>query len=410
MGKHIIEEASRCLQCKKPLCSKGCPISTPLNKVIALLLDGKMLEAGAMLFENNPLSVVCSMICPHENFCEGHCILGKKSSPVQTSDIENYISRYYLDQYKPEAEDNGNADKKIAVIGSGPAGITVAFILALNGYSVTLFESEERIGGVLQYGIPEFRLPKDLLEKLRKMLLQLNVKIRPNMMIGPVISLDDLLRDDYKAIFIGTGVWNPRPLRLTGETLGHVHYAINYLKNPDSYDVGKRVAVIGAGNVAMDVARTALRKGAQEVIVLYRRGKENMTATKYEYDYAKLDGVQFEFFRSPVRIVDEGVICQETRLETDDEGNSRMVTVEDSEKLYEADSVFIAVSQAPRSNLTGIEIGKTGLVITDELGRTNRENIFASGDVVTGAKTVVEAVSQSKKSAQAIMDYVSSLD
>jgi len=410
MGKHIIEEASRCLQCKKPLCSKGCPISTPLNEAIGLLLKGKMLEAGALLFENNPLSVVCSMICPHENFCEGHCILGKKSTPVQTSDIENYISRYYLAQYQPSQEENGNAKKKIAVIGSGPAGITVAFLLALKGFAVTLFESEERIGGVLQYGIPEFRLPKDLLEKLRKMLLQLGVKIRPNMMIGPVVTLDDLLRDDYKAIFIGTGVWNPKPLRLKGETLGHVHYAINYLKNPDSYTLGKKVVVIGAGNVAMDVARTALRKGAEEVTVLYRRGKDNMSATKYEYDYAKLDGVEFEFYRSPLEIVDEGVVCTKTDLETDEEGNTRLVNVDGSEKLFEADSVFIAVSQAPRSNLTGIEIGKTGLVITDELGRTNRPGIYASGDVVTGAKTVVEAVNQSKQSAQAIMDYVAGLE
>ena len=410
MGRHIIEEASRCLQCKKPLCSKGCPLSTPISEMVKLLLEGNMRAAGEMLFNNNPLSVVCSLICPHENFCEGHCILGKKSSPVQVSDIENYISRYYIEQFQPEKPKNENTGKRIAIVGSGPAGITVAFILALKGFDVTIFESEEKVGGVLQYGIPDFRLPKDILDKLKDVLVGLGVKIRPNMVIGPVITLDDLLRDDYKAIFIGTGVWNPRPLRLKGETLGHVHYAINYLKNPEVYDLGNKVAIIGAGNVAMDVARTALRKGAEEVTVLYRRGEDDMTATKYEADYAKLDGVQFKFFSSPVEIVDGGIICADTRIEESEDGRGKLIQVEGSEALFEADAVFIAASQNPRNNLTGIEIGKTGLILVDKEGHTTRDGIFASGDVVTGAKTVAEAVNLSKRSAQAIMDYVATLD
>jgi len=408
MGKHIIEEASRCLQCKKPLCSKGCPISTPINEVIKLLLDGKTLEAGELLFNNNPLSVVCSLICPHENFCEGHCILGKKSSPIQVSDIENYISRYYLEQIqlrKPKHDNNG---KKIAIVGSGPAGLTVAFILASNGFDVTIFESEDKIGGVLQYGIPDFRLPKNILVQLKKMLERLGVKIRPNMVIGPIITLEDLLRDGYKAIFIGTGVWSPKPLRIKGETLGNVHYAINYLKNPNVYSLGRRVLVIGAGNVAMDVARTARRKGAEEVTVLYRRGEENMSATKYEYEYAKLDGVAFQFYTAPLEILDDGIRCVRTHLEEKD-GSMRLVTEEKSEHFLKADTIFIAASQAPRDNLSGIEVGKTGLIITNEDGRTTREGVFASGDVVTGAKTVAEAVNLSKRSAQAIMDYVATL-
>jgi glutamate synthase (NADPH/NADH) small chain len=410
MGKHIIEEASRCLKCKKPLCAKGCPVSTPANLMIEALLEGNMQQAGEMLFENNPLTAVCSLICPHENFCEGHCILGKKGNPVQVSDIEQYISRYYLEQFQPERPVNENNDKRIAIIGSGPAGITVAFILARKGFDVTLFESKDKIGGVLQYGIPDFRLPKDILAKLKDKLVGLGVKIRPNMLIGPVVSLDDLFRDDYKAVFIGTGVWNPRPLRLKGETLGHVHYAIHYLKNPDVYDLGNKVAVIGAGNVAMDVARTALRKGAQEVTVLYRRGEDGMSATKYESGYAKLDGVQFKFYSSPVEIVDGGVICVDTELVEAEDGSTRLTVVEGSEALFEADSVFIAVSQAPSNNLSGLEVGKTGLVITDEEGRTTRAGVFASGDVVTGAKTVAEAVSCSKRSAQAILDYIAELD
>ncbi|WP_338667904.1 NAD(P)-dependent oxidoreductase [Pseudodesulfovibrio methanolicus] len=410
MGKHIIEEASRCLQCKKPLCSKGCPVSTPANLMVEALLEGDMRKAGALLFENNPLTSVCSLICPHEHFCEGHCVLGRKSAPVQVSSIEQYISRYYLEQFQPERPTNGNNAKRIAIVGSGPAGITVAFILARQGFDVTLFESKEKIGGVLQYGIPDFRLPKDILEKLKEKLLGLGVKIRPNTLIGPVIGIDDLFRDEYRAIFIGTGVWNPRPLRLKGETLGHVHYAIHYLKNPSVYSLGQKVAVIGAGNVAMDVARTALRKGARDVTVLYRRGEDDMSATKYEYEYAKVDGVRFRFYTSPEEINDDGVVCVETEVQEGDDGRMRVVPVEGSEFLFEADSIFIAVSQAPRSNLVGLEVGKTGLIITDEDGRTTREGVFASGDVVTGAKTVAEAVSRSKRSARAIMDYVAGLD
>ncbi|CCH50078.1 NAD(P)-dependent oxidoreductase [Pseudodesulfovibrio piezophilus] len=409
MGKHIIEEASRCLRCKKPLCSKGCPVSTPANKMVEALLEGDMKKAGAMLFANNPLTAVCSLICPHENFCEGHCILGKKGAPVQVSSIEQYVSRYYLEQFDPERPVNQNNGKRVAIVGSGPAGITVAFILAAQGFDVTVFESKERIGGVLQYGIPDFRLPKDILEKLKEKLQSLGVKIRPNMLIGPVVSIDDLFRDDYKAVFIGTGVWNPRPLRLKGETLGNVHYAIHYLKNPKVYSLGRKVAVIGAGNVAMDVARTALREGAQEVTILYRRGEDDISATKYEYEYAKIDGVRFKFYSSPVEITERGVICVETQVVQGADGRAGVEPVPGSESLFEADSVFIAVSQAPRNNLTGLEVGKTGLVITDEDGRTTRSGVFASGDVVTGAKTVAEAVSLSKRSAQAIIDYIDGL-
>lgn len=408
MGKHILEEAGRCLQCKKPLCSKGCPVGTPVNTAIRLLLANKIQDAGALLFENNPLSVVCSLICPHEKFCEGHCIMGKKSTPVQWSDIEHYISSYFLDRLQADTFKTAEQKERIAIVGSGPAGLTVAFILAIHGYRITIFESKDQIGGVLQYGIPDFRLPKTILDKLYKALLRLNVKVRPNMLIGPVVSLEDLLANEYKAVFVGTGVWNPRPLCLPGETLGHVHYAISYLKNPDVCSLGYRVAVIGSGNVAMDVARTALRKGS-EVTILYHRGEADMSATRYEYDYARMDGVDFEFFVSPVAISDEGVHCRTTRKVVDGEGKVRLEQIAGTERCFPADSVIIATGQAPRGTLKGLEIGKTGLVITDEVGRTTHKAVFASGDVVTGARTVVEAVERSKHSAQAIMDYVESL-
>lgn len=408
MGKHILKEASRCLQCKKSQCSKGCPVGTPINTAIRLLMANKIQDAGALLFENNPLSVVCSLICPHEKFCEGHCILGKKSTPVHWSDIEHYISSYFLDRLQADIFKTEDQKERIAIVGSGPAGLTVAFILAIHGYRITIFESKDRVGGVLQYGIPDFRLPKNIIDKLYRALLRLGVKMRPNIDIGPVITLEDLLTDEYKAVFIGTGVWSPRPLRLPGETLGHVHYAIHYLKNPDVYDLGYRVAVIGSGNVAMDVARTALRKGS-EVTVLYHRGESDMSTTRYEYDYARMDGVDFKFFVSPIAISEEGVHCLSTRKVTDDNGKIQLEQIKGTERCFLADSVVIATGQAPLSNLKGLEIGKTGLVITDEVGRTTNKAVFASGDVVTGAKTVVEAVELSKKSAQAIMDYVESL-
>lgn len=408
MGNHIIEEAQRCLQCKRPLCVKGCPLGTPVNEMIGTMLDGDLAGAGELLFKNNPLSVVCSLICPHEKFCEGHCILGRKSSPIQISNIENYVSNYYLDQLKSSRPVNANNGKRIAIIGSGPAGITVAFILASQGFDVTVFESEDRIGGILQYGIPAFRLPKDILEKLKGRLVELGVKIRPNMLIGPVVGLEDLHRDGYLAVFIGTGVWNPQPLRLKGETLGHVHYAINYLKKPDAYELGDKVAVIGAGNVAMDVARTAIRQGAKKVTVLYRRGEEDISATRHEYEYAKLEGVQFNFFTAPLEIESSRILCSKTEKVTSENGDIRLATIEGSEGYIDADTIFIAVSQAPQNNLTGVRVGRTGLVITDEEGRTNRDGVFASGDVVTGAKTVAEAVAHSKRSAQAIIDYIDS--
>ncbi|XPV74763.1 MAG: NAD(P)-dependent oxidoreductase [Desulfovibrio sp.] len=409
MARHIIEEAKRCLQCKRPLCTKGCPISTPVNEMIRLFLGGEIQKAGELLFKNNPLSVVCSLICPHENFCEGHCILGKKKTAIQVSAIENYISSYYLEKIKLQKD---TPKGRVAVIGSGPSGITVAFILAQAGYSVTIFEAEEKIGGVLRYGIPDYRLPKKILDRMKDLLCSLGVRIRPNMSIGPVITIDNLFRDGYGAAFIGTGVWSPRPLRIKGESLGHVHYAINYLKNPDVYPPKKKAVIIGAGNVAMDVARTALRKGTEEVTILYRRGEKDIPATLFEYEYAKIDGVKFEFFKSPLEITDEGIRYNRTEYVTDEAGNQTLQTIKDSEAVFKADTIFIAASQVAQSDVTasteGIKVTRYGLVITDEDGRTSRPGVFASGDAVTGAKTVVEAVNFSKRSAEAIMDFLNS--
>ena len=407
MSKHVIDEAKRCLQCKNPRCKMGCPVSTPVNDMVRLLLEGKIVEAGEMLFENNPLTSVCSLVCPVEKFCEGNCILNHKNNPIQVSSIENYISEYYLRILNESPK--VNQERRVAVIGSGPAGITIAIMLAKLGYNITIFEAHDKIGGVLRYGIPDYRLPKNILDLLKKKLLNMGIKIRPNTLIGPVITPENLFRDGYKAIFIGTGVWNPRPLRIKGESLGNVHYAIDYLKNPDVYDLGNRIVVIGAGNTAIDAARTALRKGVREVIIMYRRGEEEMPASREEIEYAKIDGVQFEFYKSPIEIIDNGVKYVKTEKVLVDE-KDKIVEIPNSEGLLEADSIIIAASQGPRANIvsntTGLEINNRGLLLTDEFGRTTKEGVFASGDVVTGAKTVVEAVSLSKRVAKAIDEYV----
>lgn len=401
-----MDEANRCLGCKNPQCQKGCPIHTPIPEVIKLLKANKLDEAGWILFENNPLTTVCSLICNHENQCEGHCVLGKKGAPVHFSVIENYISSTYASKMtKGPAPSNGI---KVAIVGSGPAGITIAILLARMGYQVTIFEGKDKIGGILRYGIPEFRLPKSIIDDIQYRHLEMKgIKIRPNTRIGTAIGVEDLFRDGYKAIFIGTGVWKANTLGIKGETFGNVHYAINYLNNPDVYKLGEKVIVIGAGNAAMDVARTAMRHGTREVTCFSLRKK--IAASQYEFSYAQLEGVDFTYNKKPVEIVDEGVIFRDI-IENED---GSLTEVEGSDTLYAADSVIISISQGPQNQIVttteGLQANSRGLLIADEQGRTSRPGIFASGDVVNGARTVVEAVAYSKTVAQAMHEYIQSL-
>ena len=403
---NLKEEANRCFTCKVPKCKKYCPIDTPIPEIIQLFKENKIEEAGEKLFNNNPLSAICAIVCPHEDQCLGNCIRWIKDEPVSFHEIERFISRNYLKNVKLKQEDKLN--ERIAIIGSGPAGISLALILAKKGYKITIFEKKSHIGGVLRYGIPKFRLPLDILDDIENILLDLNVKIRYNALVGPVITIDKLFEDGYDAVFIGTGVWNPKPLNIKGETFGHVHYAIDYLKSPNSYKLGDNVIIIGAGNVAMDAARTAKYYGSKNVTVVYRKDFEDMTATKVEIDDAKEEGVNFELFKSPVEITDDGVIFIDTK-KLDDERKT-MVNIEGSEKLIKADSVIIAISQSPKNNIvsntTNLDTNKYGLIITDDEGHTTKEGVFASGDVVTGAKTVVEAVANAKKVANSIQEYL----
>ncbi|MBQ4375366.1 MAG: NAD(P)-dependent oxidoreductase [Erysipelotrichales bacterium] len=406
MALHVMDEANRCLQCKNPRCRTGCPINTNIPEAIRLLKNNQLNEAGKMLFFNNPLTTVCSLVCNHEKQCEGHCVLGIKGTPVHFSTIENYISTTYANQMTEGPKPSNGM--KVAIVGSGPAGLTIAVILARYGYDVTIFEIRDKIGGVLRYGIPEFRLPKSVLDDFEYRHLRLKgIKVRPNTTIGTSITVDDLFRDGYKAIFVGTGTWRPKTLGIKGESLGNVHFAIDYLTSPDAYHLGNTVNIIGVGNSAMDVARTAIRHGSRNVICFAR--SEQISASQYEVSYAKLEGVRFEFNKTPVEIKDDGVIFMDTK----EDENGKRVNVEGSETFFPSDSVIVAVSQGAMNRIVstteGLETDRRGLLIADENGQTTRPGVFTSGDVVSGAKTVVEAVAASKKTAEAMHEYLQSL-
>ena len=350
MPVHVINEANRCLQCKNPRCRMlGCPIQTNIPEVVRLFKENRMMEAAEILFENNPLSVVCSLVCNHENQCEGHCVRGIKGEPVHFSSIENYISDSCFERLDLScAPSNG---MKVGVVGAGPAGITIAIILARRGYKVTVFETREKIGGILRYGIPEFRLPKSILDRYYRRKRDMGILFRPN------------------------------------------------------FELGGKVAIIGAGNAAMDVARTAIRHGSKDVTV-YVRG-DKVAASENEYNYAVLDGVHFEFKKNIVRIVDEGaVFCD--RVEDPETG--KLVDDHSTDTLVEADSVMISISQVPRDRLVSkdhdLHLNQRGTLQIDDQGETTMDGVFASGDVVTGAKTVVAAVAAAKQIAENMDAYM----
>ena len=404
--EELLAEANRCLKCKVPKCKKACPISTDIPTIMKLFLEGQEREAGRVLFENNPLSAICSIVCPHENNCYGNCVLGIKKDPISFFKIEQYISGNYVKKREiNRPEKNG---MKIAVIGAVPAGISMSIFMAEKGFDVTLMEAENQIGGVLRYGIPDFRLPRERVDAYRDVLRRLGVTVKPNCHIGSNLLLEDMFIDGYDAIFLAVGTAKPNRLGLLGETLGHVHFAIDFLKSPSSYDLGKTVAVIGVGNVAMDVARTALRQeGVENVTLLNNRGEEGITATKVEYEETLEEGAEFKHLISVLRITEDGLVAVDVDAVQTENG---IVYEENmlSRHNIKADSVILAIGQGPSSTLSekaDIETNLRGLFVVDENGMTNIPGVFAAGDVVSGPRTVVQAVAHTKMVSEQIIKY-----
>ncbi len=424
-------EAERCLMCKKPKCMDGCPVEIDIPGFIGLIKDGKFHEAARHIKKKNALPAICGRVCPQEEQCESLCVVGKKGEPVAIGNLERFAADYEAanpDGYKPElAETNGH---KVAVVGSGPAGLTVAADLALKGYKVTVFEALHKAGGVLVYGIPEFRLPKAIVQRELDYLESLGVEIKCNVVVGPSITVDELLEDGYEAVFIGAGAGLPMFLNIPGENLNGVYSANEYLTRANlmkAYEfpkadtpirLGKRVAVFGGGNVAMDSARTAIRLGADHTYLFYRRAREQMPARLEEIHHADQEGLDFQFLTSPVELIGDGngnlkaLKCLRMELgEPDASGRRRPVPIEGSEFITEIDTAVVAIGNSSNPMLTksmpDLSTNKWGnIVASEETGRTSKRAVFAGGDIVTGAATVILAAGAGRKAANAIHEYV----
>ncbi|OQA92040.1 MAG: Glutamate synthase (NADPH) small chain [Elusimicrobia bacterium ADurb.Bin231] len=438
-----LKEAKRCLQCKNPSCVKGCPVGINIPGFIKKIADNDLLSAVSVLKQKNNLPAVCGRVCPQENQCELHCILGKKGMPISIGYLERFAADWEMTNYSKPNGISGTEKTavshqkenacKIAVVGAGPAGLTCAADLAKKGYRVTLYESLHLPGGVLVYGIPEFRLPKSIVEQEVNYIKSLGVIIKTNFVIGKIKTADDLFKEGNKAIFIGTGAGLPRFPGIIGENLNGVYSAnellvrVNLMKAymfPD-YDtpvrIGKKVAVIGAGNVAVDSARVSLRLGAEEVSIVYRRSAEEMPARKEEIENAREEGVKFIMLAAPVRFIGNSagelvsMECVRMRLaEPDSSGRKRPVRIEESNFLMDVDTAIIAIGQNPNplfiKSVSGLTTGRQGNIIINGMTcATNITGIFAGGDITTGAATVIEAMGAGKKAAIAIDEYVKSL-
>ena len=424
-------EAKRCLQCKKPLCVEGCPVNVQIPHFIKCIADGDIKEALRIIKETNNLPAICGRVCPQEEQCESKCILGRKGEPVAIGRLERFAADYMMEQ-EEEQQVPGMAkrDKKIAIVGSGPAGLTAAADLAKLGYDVTVFEAFHEPGGVLVYGIPEFRLPKSLVRKEIDGLKKLGVKFETNVIIGKTITIDELLDNGYEAVFIGTGAGLPKFMNIPGENLNGVYSANEYLTRinlmkaydfPNSHTPikqGKKVAVVGGGNVAMDAARSARRLGAEEVHIIYRRSEEEMPAREEEVHHAKEEGIIFDVLTNPVEILGQdgwvtGIKCIRMELgEPDESGRRRPIPIEGSEFVMDIDTVIMAIGTSPnpliKSTTKDLAVYPWGgIIIDEETGATSKDRVYAGGDAVTGAATVILAMGAGKRAAKAIHEKLS---
>ena len=425
-------EAKRCIQCKKPGCIAGCPVDVNIPGFVGLIAEGRFVEAALKLKETNGLPAVCGRVCPQEDQCEKLCILGKKGEPVAVGRLERFAADFERQSgsiaIPAPAKRNG---KKVAVVGAGPSGLTIAGDLIKLGYEVTVFEALHKAGGVLVYGIPEFRLPKAIVEAEVDYLTKLGVKIETNAVIGRYKTVDELFAEGYNAVYLAVGAGAPVFMNIPGENMSGIYSANEYLTRSNlmkayrfpEYDTpivrGKQVAVIGGGNVAMDSVRTALRLGAEKATIIYRRTEVEMPARIEEVHHAKEEGVQFQLLTNPVEYLGNkegwvtGIRCQRMELgEPDDSGRRRPVVVKGSEFDIPVDTVVVAVGTMANpivpATTPGLETNRWGYIVTKgESGQTTREGVYAGGDIVTGAATVILAMGAGRQAARAIHDYLS---
>ncbi|MFA5794093.1 MAG: NADPH-dependent glutamate synthase [Candidatus Brocadiia bacterium] len=426
-----LKEASRCLQCKRPICVKGCPVEVNIPAFIKLISEGKYAEAAYKIKETNTLPAVCGRVCPQEGQCEKECILSKKGDAVAIGALERFVADYERKNNLVKVPDI--ADKKnrmVAIVGAGPAGLTCAGDLALKGYDVTIFEALHKGGGVLVYGIPEFRLPKEIVRTEIDYLKLLGVKIEFNMLIGKVATIDNLFNEGFKAAFVGTGAGLPLFMNIPGENLNGVYSANEYLTRSNlmkaylfpEYDTpiarGKHVAVFGGGNVAMDSARTALRLGAEKVYIVYRRSDAEMPARQEEIHHAREEGIDFQLLTNPVAILGNSdgwvraIKCIRMELgEPDESGRRKPVPIKGSEFEMPVDTVIVSIGNGPNPLLLkatpDIKLNKWGNIDADESTlATSKKGVYAGGDIVTGAATVIQAMGQGKIASRSIDKFL----
>jgi len=426
-----VEEASRCLTCLKPSCRNGCPVEVDIPSFVKLIKEGKFIEAAWKVKEKNALPAVCGRVCPQEIQCESLCILGKKGEPIAIGNLERFVADYEDEKGEIKLPEKPKpTGRKVAVIGSGPGGLTCAADLAKAGHQVTLFEALHKTGGVLIYGIPEFRLPKVIVEREVEYIKKLGVEVMLNAVIGKLYTVDELLHDGYDACFIATGAGLPIFLGLPGENLNGIYSANEFLTRANlmkaylfpEYDTpikrGKKVAVFGGGNVAMDAARVSLRLGAEKVYLIYRRSEAEMPARKAELHHAHEEGIEFLFLTNPTRFIDDGkgnvraVECIRMELGEPDESDRRKpVPIKGSEFHIEIDVAIPALGTRSNPLLTksmpDLALNRRGYIIAEEgTGMTSKEGVFAGGDIVTGSATVILAMGAGRKVAKAINEYL----
>ena len=426
-----LEEATRCLQCVNPQCVLGCPVSVPIPEFIDLIKEKKYGEAAQKIKEKNALPAICGRVCPQEEQCQKRCILGIRSDPVGIGRLERFASDWERENVELQKQEISRTGGKVAVVGAGPAGITTAAELAKLGHQVEIFESLHAAGGVLMYGIPEFRLPKDVVQYEVEYVKSLGVKFYVDETIGRISTIEELMKEEgFDAVFIGSGAGLPRFLHIPGENLKGIYSANEFLirtnlmkayKFPE-YDtpitVGKKVGVIGAGNVAMDSARSALRLGAERVYIIYRRSKDEMPARHEEIENAEEEGIEFELLSNPLKFIADdrgfvsGVELVKMKLgEPDDSGRRRPTPIEKSEYILELDTVVMAIGQTPnpiiQQTTEGLETTRWGTIeVNEDTMQTSIPGVYAGGDVVSGAATVISAMGAGKKAANAIHEYI----